>query len=149
LLAAVVLGVVAPVAGVGLLYLLRSAQIGGGGRSIAGSLPLEQLAGADAQPLARVALAWLAVGLATGALLAAFTRTTRFVTLFVVAVLAEAVLIVTAAMSNAVAYNQPLLSRLGSPLHDVGTWLAVAFLVIGAAVAELVAWAASRAPSAA
>jgi hypothetical protein len=149
LLAAVVLGVVAPVAGVGLLYLLRSAQVAGAGPNIAGSLPLEQLAGADAQPLARLALAWLAVGLVTGALLAAFTRTTPVVTLPVVAVIAEAVLIVTAGVSDAVAYNLPLLSRLNLPLHDAGTWLAVVFLVIGAAVAELAGWAATRAPSAA
>ena len=145
---AVVLGVVAPVAGVGLVYLLRSAQIAGVGRNVAGSLPLEQLAGADAQPLARVALAWLPVGIVTGAVFAAFTRTSRVVMLVVVAVVAEAILIVSAGMSDAVANNQPLMSRLDSPLHDAGTWLAVALLVIGAAVAELVGSAAARAPSA-
>jgi hypothetical protein len=149
LLAAVALGVVAPVAGVGLLYLLRSAHIAGTGQNVRGALPLEQLAGADAQPLARFALAWLPVGFATGALLAAFTRTAPVLTLLVVAVVAEAVLILTAGMSDAVAYNEPLLSRIDSPLHDAGTWLAVVLLVIGAAGAELVGWAATRAPSAA
>jgi hypothetical protein len=149
LLAAVVLGVVTPVAGVGLLYLLRSAHIAGAGRNIAWSLPLEQLAGADAQPLARVALAWLAVGVVTGALLATFTHTPPFVTLPIVGLVAAAVLIVSAGMSVAVENNQPLLSRLGAPLPDAGAWLAVAFLLIGAAAAGLVGRAVTRAPSAA
>ena len=65
------------------------------------------------------------------------------------ALVAEAVLIVSAAVSDAVANNEPLFSRLDSPLHDAGTWLAVALLIIGAAGAELVAWAAARAPNAA
>lgn len=146
---AAVLGLIAPVAGVGLLYLLRGAHVAGSGPSVPGSLPLEQLAGADAQPLARLALAWLIVGLASGALLAAFTRSSPAFTLPLTAVIAEAVLIVSAGVSDAVAYNLPLASRLDWPLRDSGTWLAVAFLVIGAAVAEAIARATTRAPSAA
>jgi hypothetical protein len=134
---------------VGLLYLLRTAHIAGTGRNVAGSLPLQQLAGGDAQPLARVALAWLSVGIVIGALLGVFTRTSRALTLLVVAVVAEAVLIVSAGVSDAVAYDQPLTSRLDWPLHDAGTWLAVAFLIIGAVVAQVVGSATTRAPSAA
>jgi hypothetical protein len=148
LLAALLLGLLAAGAGIGLLYLLRSAHIAGSGPNVAGALPLEQLAGADAQPLVRLALAWLAVGVVTGALLAAFTRTSRVVTLLLAAVVAQAVLIVSAGVSDAVAYDLPLMSRLDPPLHDAGTWLAVAFLLIGAAVAEVFGRAATRAPSA-
>jgi hypothetical protein len=148
LLAALLLGVLAAGAGIGLLYLLRSAHIAGSGPNVAGALPLEQLAGADAQPLVRLALAWLAVGVVAGALLAAFTRTSRVLTLLLAAIVAQAVLIVSAGVSDAVAYDLPLMSRLDPPLHDAGTWLAVAFLLIGAAVAEVFGRAATRAPSA-
>jgi hypothetical protein len=148
LLAALLLGLLAAGAGIGLLYLLRSAHIAGSGPNVAGALPLEQLAGADAQPLVRLALAWLAVGVVTGALLAAFTRTSRVLTLLLAAIVAQAVLIVSAGVSDAVAYDLPLMSRLDPPLHDAGTWLAVAFLLIGAAVAEVFGRAATRAPSA-
>lgn len=60
---AVVIGLLA---GDGWLYLLRDAGWLGAGPKVGESLPLLQLAGFDAQPLLRLAVAWLLAGALTG-----------------------------------------------------------------------------------
>jgi hypothetical protein len=145
---AVLLGLLAPVAGVGLLYLLRGAHIAGTGSHIRGALPLESLAGDDAQPLARVALAWLPVGLVTGALFAVFTRTPRLLTLVVAMVIAGVVLVVNVGVSISIENNESLTKHLHRGFDVAGPWVSLSLLVIGSSVAELVAWARPSAPSA-
>jgi hypothetical protein len=144
----VLLGVIAPVAGIGLLYLLREAGIANFGPRPAGALPLEQLASADAQPLARMALAWLPVGLAVGALIAAFTQMSRAFSLALMMLVAAIVLVTSGGVSESVENNEPLTSHLAAPLGLAGTWVAFVLLVIGALVGAWLAAATARAPSA-
>ena len=143
------LGLVAPVAGVGLLYLLKDAGVAHLGPKAAGALPLQQLDGSDGQPLARMALAWLPVGVAVGAVLVAFTRSSRLIALGVVALTAWVVLVLSAAGSDAIANSESFTAHLVSPLGVAGTWVALVLLVIGAAIGERLAAASPRAPSAA
>lgn len=143
------LGVIAPVAGIGLLYLLRQAGIANLGPRSAGALPLEQLASADAQPLARMALAWLPVGLAVGALVAAFTRSRRALSLALMMLVAAIVLVTSGGVSESVENNEPLTQHLTSPVGLAGTWVSLGLLVIGALVGARLAAAAPQAPSAA
>ncbi|HYZ28791.1 MAG TPA: hypothetical protein VE570_07025 [Thermoleophilaceae bacterium] len=146
---AVVLGLVAPVAGIGVLYLLRNAGVAQLGPRPAGALPLEQLDGTDGQPLARMALAWLPVGVAAGAMLAAFTRSSRMAALAALTVVAGAMLLLTAAASDAIANNEPFRQDLATPFGAAGVWVSLVLLVIGAAIGERLAAASPRAPSAA
>jgi hypothetical protein len=143
------LGVLAPVAGLGLLYLLRNAGVAPIGPKPAGALPLQQLDGSDAQPLLRMALAWLPVGIAVGAVTAAFTRMPRTAALVVVAFVAAALLVVSGGVSDSIANNDPLTMHLAAPLSVAGTWVSIVLLVIGVAIGERLAVAAPRAPSAA
>jgi hypothetical protein len=144
----VLLGVLAPVAGIGLLYLLRQAGAADLGPRPAGALPLEQLASADAQPLARMALAWLPVGLAAGAVIAAFTRTSRPLSLVWLTLIAGTILVTSGGVSESIENNEPLTQHLASPLSLAGTWVSLLLLVIGAAIGERLAAASPRAPSA-
>ena len=66
MLAAVPVVGVASIAGVGWTYVLRQDGLLGAGPKVSDALPLLQLAGADAQPLTRVAVAWLLAGLMSG-----------------------------------------------------------------------------------
>jgi hypothetical protein len=145
----VLLGVIAPVAGVGLLYLLRNAGVAHIGPNSAGALPLEQLDRTDAQPLARIALAWLPVGLAAGLVIATFTRMSRALALTVLALVAATILVVSGGVSDSVTNNESLTQHLATPLGVAGTWVSLAFLVIGVAVGQVLAAMATRAPSAA
>ena len=140
---------VAPVAGVGLLYLLRNAGVAHAGPRPAGALPLEQLDGTDGQPLARMALAWLPAGVAAGAVLGAFTRGSRQLVLAALTVVAGGVLFLSAAASDAVANNEPFSQDLATPLSAAGVWVSLVLLVIGAAIGERLAAVSRRAPSAA
>jgi len=142
------LGILGPVAGTGVLYLLREAGVAGAGPSLAGALPLEQLARGDAQPLVRMALAWVPVGLATGGLLA-FTRSSRAPAVAVMALVAAVVMLLSAAISDALANNETLGHHLATPLGAAGTWVSLALLVIGAGAGAALGRATARAPSAA
>ena len=143
------LGIAVPVAGIGLLYLLRGTGFADVGPRPSGALPLEQLANADAQPLARMALAWLPVGLAAGAVIATFTRGSRAVLLLLVTLLAGALLVTSSGVSVSVENSEPLTRHLTAALAYAGTWVSLALFVIGAAVGERLARRAATAPSAA
>lgn len=143
------LGLFAPVAGVGLLYLLRNGGVAHLGPNAAGALPLEQLDGTDGQPLARMALAWLPVGLASGALIGAFVRSSWRLALGVVAAVAWLVLDISAGASDAIANNERFADHLVTPLGVAGTWVSLALLVIGAAAGVSATGVSRRAPSAA
>jgi hypothetical protein len=145
----VVLGVLGAVAGVGLLYLLRNAGVGDAGPKASGALPLEQLAASDAQPLLRMALAWLPVGLAVGALIATVTRVRPVLALVVAALTAGVVLVVSGGVSVSVENNESLTGHLTALLGAAGTWVSIALLVIGVAAGQALAAASARAPNAA
>src|SRR5438132_549693 len=66
--------VVAIAAGIGWLYVLEKAHVLGFGPRMSGALPLEELASRGAQPLVRMALAWLPAGVAATAALAWIAR---------------------------------------------------------------------------
>lgn len=144
-----VIGVLAPIAGVGLLYLLRQGHVAAAGPAMSGALPLEQLARADAQPLLRMALAWLPIGAAAGGLVAAFTGSWRPLATAILTLVAGVVLVLSGGLSDALANNLPLTSHLSEPLHAAGMWVSLVLFVIGAGAAEALAGAALRAPSAA
>lgn len=144
---AALLGLIAPVAGVGLLYLLRNGGVAHVGPNAAGALPLEQLDGTDGQPLARMALAWLPVGLVSGALICAFARSSWRLALGVMVVFAGLLIEMSAAASDAIANNERVVDHLGTPLGAAGTWVSLVLLLIGAVVG--VGVASLRAPSAA
>ena len=145
LLLAAIAGVAACVAGVGLLYLLRRAHVGDVGPLVSRALPLEQLARADAQPLLRVAVAWAAAGVAAGVVLGVLTRSRLALEGVVLVATAWVVLVVSAAVSDAIANNASV--TFGRPLSAAGTWVSLALLVIGVAPGLGLGARAARAPS--
>ena len=126
---------VAVCAGVGWLYLLRDVRAFASGPSMAGALPLEELAGAGSQPLLRMAVAWLPAGFAAGLALALCTRMrTTFVALSS-GVVAFVVLFLSTAASEAVSRNEHVSAHLGPALDRTGVWTATALMIIGALLA--------------
>lgn len=126
----VVLAAVA--AGTGWLYLMRSWHVLGFGPGVPGSLELERLAGADAQPLARFVAAWLPAGLACGAALGALLVARRAVLAVAAGVCALVMLLVLGAVSNAIENSETVGRHLGDQPGRAGPWCAAALIVIGA-----------------
>jgi hypothetical protein len=123
--------VVAVIAGIGLLYLLRHAQPLAFGPRLRGALPLQQLAGGARQPLGRLAAAWLPAGLAAGIVLAHLSRLRTWVRIGLLALLATALLVASGAASDAIAISDPVGPHLLPQLSRDGIWLAVALLSAG------------------
>ena len=138
------LALVAVLAGVGWLYLLRDSTALAAGPRMRGALPLEELATRDAQPLLRMAVAWLPAGFAAGLALGLCTRMRAPSIAVGSGLLSFAVLFSTTAASEAVSRNERLAQHLGPALHRSGLWAAVAFVVIGSFLAAL---AAARGPA--
>jgi hypothetical protein len=145
----ILLGLIAAAAGVGLLYLLRTAGIAPVGPKPAGALPLEQLDATDAQPLLRMAIAWVPVGLAAGALVALLTRMSRLAAFALLGLVAGIVLVISAGVSDSVTNNESFTQHLATPLGVAGTWVSLALLVIGVALGQVLVAKAAPAPSAA
>jgi hypothetical protein len=122
-------------AATGWLYLLR--DVGGlaAGPRIAGALPLQQLAGGDAQPLSRVVLAWLPAGMVAGLLVAWLTHLRAASRALLVAVVAAALLVGAGAAQDAIAISDPVGPHISPQLHRAGNWAAVVLLVIGSLLA--------------
>jgi hypothetical protein len=118
-------------AGMGWLYLLREAGALDAGPRLSGALPLEQLARGDDQSLLRVAVAWVPAGVAAGFALAWATRWGRGRRALAVGLLGFVVLFATGAVSDAVAVNETVASKLGDQFSHGGIWIEVACLVIG------------------
>ena len=119
------MALVALVAGTGWLYLLRKWGLFSFGPRVSGSLELEKLASADAQPLARLVVAWVPAGLVLGRTLGTRTRA-------VVAGLAVfALLILLGAVSDAVENSQSVGGWLGDQFGRGGPWVASALVVMG------------------
>jgi len=120
-------------AGIGFLYLLRRSGALDVGPGVHGALPLQQLAGGETQPLARVIVSWLVAGLVAGAALARVSRVRVLVGLVGLALLGALLLLAAGAGADAVAISDNLGPHLAPQLGRAGTWMAVALLVLGAA----------------
>jgi hypothetical protein len=127
--------VLAILSATGWLYLLRDLGILDAGPRVRGALPLQQLAGGDAQPLLRVVLAWLPAGVVAGMALARLTRLGAAGRAGVVAVMAGLLLVGVGAAEDAAAISDPIPSHLSGQLHRPGNWVAVALLVTGSLLA--------------
>lgn len=123
--------VVGLLAGTGWLYALRGTGWLRSGPNIADSLPLLQLAGFDAQPLLRVAVAWLLVGLLTGVALIRCSPSHR-------AVLAGALGLVLLLLASQVSYALARNLRLSDVvLHrspGPGPWVEALLFAVGCAL---------------
>ena len=135
-LAAALAIVLALVAATGWLYRLRTTGALAIGPRFAGALPLQQLAGSDAQPLARLALAWIPAGAVAGAALSRLTRLGRAACAAAIAAGSWAVLILAGAVSDAVAVSDRLAPHVAPQLARPGTLAAVALLALGAVLAR-------------
>jgi hypothetical protein len=134
--AAAVLGTIvavtaAVVAGTGWLYLMRHTSVLAVGPSFRGALPLQQLAGGSAQPLGRMAAAWIPAGLALGMSLAWITGLPRWARAAIAALGAIVLLPPASVVSDAIAQNEPLASHIRGGATRPGVWLAIALLVAG------------------
>jgi hypothetical protein len=97
----------------------------------------------------RMALAWLPVGLAAGAVIATFTHRSRALSLVWLTLIAGTILVTSGGVSESIENNESLAQHLASPLGLAGTWVSLVLLVIGVAIGERLARASRRAPSAA
>lgn len=120
--------VVALVAAVGWLYVLRGTRSFVAGPNVNDSLPLLQLAGFDAQPLLRVAVAFLPAGIVAGVALRRFGRISRAM---IAAVLGAALLLFASQVSFALARNLRLGDVVWSRGPGLGPGLEAALFGIG------------------
>jgi hypothetical protein len=109
-----------------------------------GALPLQQLAGGDAQPLLRMVVSWLPAGIAVGVALGALTRLSRPARAAIAAVVSALLLLAASAVSDSIAQNDAVHRHVSAAFSRQAIWLAVALLAIGALIAPR--WA--RAPGA-
>jgi hypothetical protein len=127
--------------GVGWLYLIRSSGALDAGPQLRGALPLEELAHQGAQPLARMAVAWLPAGFVAGLALSLGARRVRpWLTVLGPTLLGFVLLFSTTAGSEAVSRNQRLTAHLVPTLKRSGLWVALAFIAIGALLALAATW---------
>lgn len=116
---------------IGWLYLLRGVGGLGLGPVVPGALPLQQLAGEDAQPLLRLAVVWIPAGAVAALALAAGTRLTRVQRVAGVTGVAWLVLVASGAASDAAAVSATVASHLPAQLTRGGTWVAVGLMAAG------------------
>lgn len=128
---AAVIALCSILAAVGILYLIRSESLLAIGPHIRGALPLQQLAGGEAQPLLRMVVAWVPAGLIAGLALASLVRLGPLARVVTLAVLAAVVLLLAGAAADAIAITDPLGPHLLPQLARVGTWTAVALFTVG------------------
>jgi hypothetical protein len=122
------------VGAIGWLYLLRDIGALRLGPDVAGALPLQQLAGGDAQPLLRLALAWIPAGALAARALAAGSALTRQARVAAVGLVAWVLLVLIGAVSDAAAISASVPSHLPAQLARAGTWVAAGLMLVGALV---------------
>ena len=130
-----VLSLVALAAGVGVLYLIRTLSPLGIGPEIRGALPLQQLAGGEAQPLLRMIIAWVPAGLVAGLALGSLTNVGPRVRTATLAALAAALLLIAGAAADSIAVTDPLRPHLLPQLARPGTWMAIVLFTLGSLLA--------------
>jgi hypothetical protein len=123
-------------AGIGALYLLRRVGLLAIGPPIRGALPLQQLAGGEAQPLLRMAIAWVPAGFVAGLALASLTGLRQWARTASLAAMAALVLLLAGAAADAIAITDPLGPHLLPQLARVGTWTAVVLFALGSLLVE-------------
>jgi hypothetical protein len=133
--AVVVLAAVA--GGIGWLYALRHAHVLRVGPRLTDALPLQRLAGGAAQPLGRVAAAWLPAGLVAGFGVGLVSRLRRPARGLAVFVLAFALVLAVAAASDSVTHSESIRRHLHEQPHRPATWLAAGLMALGAALAPV------------
>lgn len=131
-LAAALIVVLATIAGIGWLYLLRHAAVLGYGPRLRDALPLQRLAGGDAQPLLRLACTWIPVGLVAGLALRASTRLTWAARAMVAGAGAWIVLFVAGAGSDSVTASEKLAPHIAPQFGRGALWVAAALVAAGA-----------------
>ena len=117
-------------AGVGAVYLLRSARLLDVGPNIRDALPLEQLAASDSQPLLRVLVAWAAAGISAGLVLGALTRARPAACALGAATLAVVLLVLTGAASEAVESSLAFAPRLAPQVGQPALWVAAGLMLV-------------------
>lgn len=122
-------------AGVGWLYLLRGVGAVAAGPRVSGALPLEELARHGAQPLLRMAVAWLPAGFAVGLALRLGAGLRAPAVAIGCGLLSLVLLGSSTAASEAVSRNERFGAHVLPALHRSGVWTAVAFAVIGSLLA--------------
>ena len=126
--------VVSVFAGIGLLYALRGLGWAAVGPPVPDSVPLLALAHHAAQPLARVAIAWLATGAAFGILTAWIAPRRRVL----VALLPALILLLLASdASFALSENLRLSGVLWGRVPPSGAWVEALLFAVGAAIPGL------------
>jgi hypothetical protein len=128
LLAVVVVGLLA---GLGWLYVLRGLNWFSSGPVIGDALPLLQLAGFDGQPLVRVIVAWLLVGLVAGVALSWMPRLRRTA---LAGLFALALLLLASQTSYALARNLRFSDVVFSRAPGQGPWLEALVFTVGCAL---------------
>ncbi len=142
---AILMLLVALAAGVGWLYALRGLHLFAFGPRVGDSLPLLQLAGFDAQPVARLVVAWLLAGAIFGVALIRVRALPRTIFAGMLAVL---LLLFASQASFALARNLRLTHVLWSRSPGFGPWLEGLLFAVGSALPRPVArpqWLASPA----
>jgi enterochelin esterase-like enzyme len=124
------------VAGAGLLYGLRGLNLPAVGPSIPDSLPLLQLAGFDAQPLARVTVAWLAAGVVLGLALG-LLRVAPARSPLPIALAGALALVLASDASDALARNLNFHAVLMGRAPGAGPWVEALLLAAGVAAATV------------
>jgi hypothetical protein len=129
--------VLAVVAGAGWLYLLRDLAALAEGPRVSGALPLQRLAGGDAQPLVRVLAAWIPAALVCRMLLGTVTRL-RAPGRAAAAGLGSLVLLLAyGAVADTVTASDTLGPHVAPQLGHGATWLAAALMGAAALIPPL------------
>jgi hypothetical protein len=118
-------------AGIGWLYLLRNIGALDVGPTVPGALPLQRLAGNAGQPLLRMAVAWVPMGIVAGLALRATGIRWRLARAAIVAVVALALLVSAGAASDAVTSSSRFRTKISIQFNRPGTWAAAGLMVIG------------------
>ena len=134
------------IGGIGATYLLRRLGVFGYGPHLGGALPLQRLANSDAQPLLRIAVAWIPTGLLAGWALRARPGSPR-ASLLALGVVSVVELMAIGAVSDATTSSTPVAEHIASQPTRAGTWVAAAFTTAAAAWTLARPRAAPRAPS--
>jgi hypothetical protein len=127
---------VATVAAVGWLYLFRNAVALRLGPKIGGALPLQRLAGQDAQPLPVLLLAWAPAGLLVGLVPRRGADIGPIAVAALVGAVSFAVLWVAGAAADALTANEPVGAYVGPALEHGALWVAPAAAALCAAAAR-------------
>ena len=122
------------IAGIGWLDLLRRSGALTGGPRLREALPLQRLAGGAAQPLGRMAAAWLPAGLAGGALLSTLGMP-RLARGALLSAGCAGLLLALGAAADAVTASEPLTAHLAAQPGRGAIWLAAALAGAGGLVA--------------